>query len=160
MKVILAIMFFCLYPLSVQANGEVWDVINQWSRVGFSQAYVVYPDKNTKSFQAMITDDPDGKQIVEIRFYDSKYDRCNNSIGLSDVVVKVNGKRVKMKAGCRNIHSVKLLRYFAVTDKGRSHIIKSFQSGKPVPITMQGYDFEIPSEGFTAAWDNYGGDAI
>ncbi|MFH4814386.1 hypothetical protein [Vibrio alginolyticus] len=162
MRQSLTVLSFCLFPLIANANGEVWGTINEWSRVGFSQTYVTFPDKNTKSFQAIITDDPTGKQIVEIRYYDSKKDVCSYQKidKMSDAIIKINSKRVKMNVGCIDVQSLKILRYYAKTDKGRDHIVNSFKSGYPINLGMQGYNFNILSEGFEIAWDNYGGDAI
>lgn len=152
----------CLISISAIAEENEWGHTNAWIDSGFSQTYVTLQDKSTKSFQAVIDDSPDGKKIVEFRFIDSMHDKCSMpaSTELRDVIMKINGKRVKMKAGCKRVAIAKVLRYFAESKEGNSHIVNSFIKGDPVLINMQGYDVEIPAQGFVKAWENHGDDAI
>jgi hypothetical protein len=151
-----------LASFSATAGDEEWGNINAWDTNGFSQAHVTYPDKSTKTFQAGIGGSPNGKQIVEFRFFDSSHDICNSQPlnKFSDVILKISGKRVKMKAGCKRVAILRFLHYQAATEAGNSHIVNSFKNNDSVSINIQGYDVEIPAQGFEAAWESYGGDAI
>ena len=158
----ITILIMSLITFSAMADDGEWGNMNAWETKGFSQAYVTYQDKSTRTFQATIADNPSGEQVVEFRFYDSTRDICSTSAdnSLNDAVIKINGKRVKMKAGCKRVSIMSIFRYFAVSEKGNAHIVNSFKSGDSVSINIQGYDIEIPAQGFEAAWENYGGDAI
>lgn len=151
----------CLISFSALAEEE-WGSINSWSDGGFAQAYVTHQDKSTKTFQVAMGDSPIGIQILEFRFYDSVRDNCITpaSYELSDVIIKINGRRVKMKAGCKRLGIAGVLRYFASTKEGNSYIVNTFKNGEPVLVNMQGYNIEIPAEGFDVAWKAYGGDAL
>ena len=160
MRILLQITI--LISFSAIAADEEWGNINAWDTNGFAQTHITYPDKSTKTFQAGIGDAPNGKQIVEFRFFDSSHEICNsqNQNEFSDVILKINGKRIKMKAGCKRISILSTLHYYAATEAGNSHIVKSFKNNNFVPVNIQGYDVEIPAQGFEAAWESYGGDAI
>jgi hypothetical protein len=151
----------CLLSFSAFAEEE-WKSINSWLNSGFAQAYVTHQDESTKTFQVGIGDSPAGMQIVELRFYDSARDNCITpaSYELSDVIIKINGQRVKMKVGCKRLSIAGVLRYFASTKEGNSYLVNTFKKGEPVLINVRGYHIEIPAEGFDVAWKAYGGDAI
>lgn len=118
----LILIFFIFSSYSVIAKEGIQGEINVWDGTGFAQVYITYPDKSITSFQAVIDDDPDGKEIVDLHYIRSKHDNCTaeNIRLLSDVVMKINGKRVKMKTGCKRLGLMNILRYFAATKEGRS----------------------------------------
>jgi hypothetical protein len=118
----------CLVSFSAFAEEE-WRSINSWLNDGFAQAYVTHQDESTKSIQAGIGDSPTGMQIVEFRFYDSARDNCITpaSHELSDVIIQINGQRVKMKAGCKRLGIMGVLRYFASTKEGNSYLVNAFK---------------------------------
>jgi hypothetical protein len=155
------IMLFSTIIFAFEGENQ-WGYFNEWNGVGFSQAYITYPDKSHVSFQAVIDDDPDGTQIVEFRFIDSRDDKCiGRRVSLSDMVMKINDKRVRMKVGCKRAAVVGyVLRYFATSIEGRKHIVESFKTGLPVPVRIQGYDVMLPSKGFSEVWKEFGGDAL
>ena len=141
--------------------------INEWEKGGeagsrFSQISYVEKNGDTKSFQATIADDSDGKQFIELRYYNSKINLCayREKNEFSDTVLAINGIRVRMKVYCHIMMGVSSLRYFAVTEEGRAHIVQSFKSDEYVLVRMQGYDLNFPASGFRIAWDAYGGDTI
>lgn len=157
-KIIFAL---CLVSFSAFADEE-WRSINSWLSDGFAQTYVTHQDESTKSFQVAIGDSPTGMQVVELRIYDSARDNCiaPASYELRDVIIKFNRQRVKMKVGCKRLGVLGVLRYFASTKEGNSYVVSTFKKGEPVLVNVQGYDIQIPAEGFDVAWKAYGGDAI
>ena len=159
MRITLVSILLLLMPVTVHSESGEWGEINDWLGIGFAQVYLTYPDKTTKSFQVGIADDPDGKQVIEFRYLDTKNNYCI-STEYTDVVLVINDKRVKMKSGCKRMAMAYFITYFPVTDKGREYVADSFKRENKVSVRLQGYDLLFPANGFAEAWERYGGDAI
>lgn len=161
LMLLFGICFSLSTPISAQTQGGQWHEINDWLGAGFAQLSVALPNNQRKSFQAMVTDDPDGKQVVQFNYFNSRANYCTDGLReLSDVVIQVNGKRLKTKSGCMRMAMAHFITYFPETPEGRKYVVDSFKGGDRVTVRIAGYDLYFPTDGFSVAWDNFGGDAL
>ncbi|VAW66935.1 hypothetical protein MNBD_GAMMA08-1106 [hydrothermal vent metagenome] len=160
MKYLVFISLFYTSIISAETNNI--ELLNEWKSRGFSQVRINFPSDNFQVVQAVITDDTEGKQVLEFRYFTKKGKECTsrNINKSSDVVVKINSTRVKMKAGCKSAMFSKYIGYYATTKKGREYIKNEFTVTAKVLVELQGLKLNFPTQGFTTAWNKYGGDAI
>jgi len=151
-----------IYSSLIFASTDQVEELNEWKNSGFSQVRINFYSNNFKVVQAVITDDIDGKQVLEFRYSTKKGKECSNQELnlLTDVVVRINNVRVRMKSGCKSALFSKYIGYYASTIKGREYITTEFSKGESVRVELQNLKLYFPSQGFNYAWKKHGDNAI
>lgn len=159
----------CLPLISYTSFANEWTAESfNWGELDKNSAGVFLKrGSDTSSEQVIIAEISHGKggsqNIYISAEYLRKYNMCDVAKTSDNGVAKFNGKAVKVFVWCKKYDDDEryYLQLTPSTDAGHKYIVNVFKnSASYVSFEFNNMSATIPATGFTAAWNNAGGDAL